>query len=234
MEKAHLVEKQTYRNEFKNRLKLLICEKAKDSIPEFADMIGESKNTVANWTEYESSVPSSLKIKQICDKTDTSADWLVCGKGTMDNVHVSRYDYVFRLWIDLWKRDPDFCDSEIQELSKIIYKKQIDDRIGSAGNNDTKAVSLINKTFSDWCQCLERLLRNYRTIEGLTKRIYIYVDGYPVRKSSEQDGRIVFEKLNEKEKKDVEFLETEAYSLFQTMQGHERDISTLLKLFKED
>jgi len=224
-------QRDAYRAEFKKRLKLLIYEKCKDSIVVFADLIGESEFTVRKWTDLQSSVPSPHKISNICEKTGTSADWLLRGSGGMDNITVSRSDLIFSLWISLWEQFPVFCDKHILEMHRIIMRRTIDDKIKNSTRKDPDAENLINEAYTEWDNNLCQVVDDYRAIELYNKKVYETVDGNWVRKTKEHDGKIFYEELPEKEKEIVDFSFEESSRLHAKMLEAKKEINTLLKLY---
>jgi hypothetical protein len=232
------IERDSFKKDFKERLKMIIDQKASGNNHQFADDIGVSNNTVTNWTKYDNSIPLANYINNICKKYKVSCDWLVLGHGDMENLSISRWDMRFQFWFKLWESNPEYCTEETLEFSKKAYwekiKKKLSQTKKQKGKTLEKAISLITGSYDEWCELLKQALYNYGIAEDIRRKVYKFENNRLIRLSEKINNKYIPLELSPEEQNNFEMAMMHGSDALKAMVDFENEINTWLRLFEED
>jgi len=168
-------QRKLYKKEFKGRLKKLINVRAKGKNSVFADMIDEPIENITNWTKGNNSLPSVDKVNQICEKTEISVEWLICGTRDMEPDIASRWDHRWQVWTSAWYLNQAYLNEKLPFIYRFILKKKINSVLRNRKLNVTeeKAKAEINKVFKEWCEKSEYWISWVRELEDIKSGIHL-------------------------------------------------------------
>jgi transcriptional regulator with XRE-family HTH domain len=223
-----------YKREMKERMNRLIKSEADDDKQKFARMIGETAETVSNWTKTHNSVPSAIKIKQICEKLGISADWMIKGEDENYGFYINAADLKFKFWYWLWESNQAFCVSKIEDLYLEAYMSDIMNKIENEQDSNATGVAAIEKRIKEWKRCLRLALNHSEKGGDIEKEIMEKVEGRFISSALDKIGGSFVQRISEEEKQNRIKILKSGYAYYLRMGELQGEIETLLELFEED